>query len=170
MAAATEQAMEPGESSYSNERRRFPVAFVAGLIVVAILFGGFVLLTRNMRTSKQTAVKLPFGPAEQTYAERIHFKDIQLAHATNFLNQDFTYVGGTISNDGVQTIGALEATIEFRDNLNQVILRETEILIVAGAEPLQAGQRRDFQVTLEHLSTAWNQQYPSIRPTGLILE
>ena len=71
-------------------------------------------------------------------------------------------------NKLVSTVKA--ATIEFRDNLNQVILRETEILIVAGAEPLQAGQRRDFQVTLEHLSTAWNQQYPSIRPTGLILE
>jgi hypothetical protein len=65
---------------------------------------------------------------------------------------------------------ALEVTIEFRDALNQVILRETETLIASGAEPLQAGQRRDFQVTLEHLATGWNQQYPSIRPTGLILE
>jgi hypothetical protein len=162
--------MEPGESSYSDERRRFPAAFVAGLIVVAILFGGFALLTRNMRTSKRTAVKLPFGPAEQARAERIHFTNIQLAHATNFLNQDFTYVGGTIENDGVQTIRALEVTIEFRDKLNQVILHEPEILIAPGAEPLQAGQRRDFQVTLEHLSTSWNQQYPSIRTTGLILE
>jgi hypothetical protein len=162
--------MEPGESTYSDERRRFPVAFVAGFIIVAILFGGFVLLTRNMRAPKQTTVKLPFGPAEQAYAGRIHFTNIQLAHATNFLNQDFTYVAGTISNDGVQGMRALEVTIEFRDALNQVILRETETLIASGAEPLQAGQRRDFQVTLEHLATGWNQQYPSIRPTGLILE
>jgi hypothetical protein len=162
--------MEPGESSYSDERRRFPIAFVAGLIVVAILFGAFALLTRHTRTAKQAAVKLPFGPTEQAYAERIHYANIQLAHANNFLNQDFTYVGGNIQNDGVQSIRGLEVTIEFRDNLNQVILHESEILIMPGSDPLQAGQYRDFQVTLEHLSTNWNQQYPLIRTTGLILE
>ena len=44
--------MEPGESSYSAERRRFPVAFLAGAIVVALLFGGFYLLTRIRRLAR----------------------------------------------------------------------------------------------------------------------
>jgi hypothetical protein len=39
------------------------------------------------------------------------------------------------------------------------------------AQPLKGGQQRDFQVTLERgLPAEWNQQYPSIRVTGLIVE
>ncbi|MFZ3381431.1 MAG: hypothetical protein WA193_17475, partial [Candidatus Acidiferrales bacterium] len=60
--------MEPGESSYSAERRRFPLAFLLGILIVSILFGGFVLMTRHMRgPAEAAAVKLPFGPAEQSY-------------------------------------------------------------------------------------------------------
>ncbi|MGA7914313.1 MAG: DUF2393 family protein [Candidatus Acidiferrales bacterium] len=163
--------MEPGESSYSEERRRFPVAFLLGILVVGIVFGSFVLLTRHMRSPAQAAaVKLPFGPAEQAYAARIHFTDIQMAHATNFLKQDFTYVAGTITNDGVQTIAAMQVAVEFHDDLNQVILRETEMLIPPHADALPAGQRRDFQITLEHIPAEWNHQYPSINVTGLILQ
>lgn len=163
--------MEPGESSYSRERRRFPLAFALGILVVAIIFGGFVLLTRHMRSPAQaSAVKLPFGPAEQAYAERIHFTGLQMARATNFLKQEFTYVAGTISNDGVQNIGAMQVAVEFHDDLNQVILRETEVLIAPHSDPLPAGQRRDFQITLEHIPAEWNHQYPSLNVTGLILQ
>jgi hypothetical protein len=163
--------MEPGESSYSEERRRFPLAFVLGILVVAVIFGSFVLLTRHMRSPAQTAaLKLPFGPAEQAYAERIHFTNIQMARATNFLKQEFTYIAGTIQNDGVQNIGGLQVAVEFRDDLNQVILRETEGLIVPNSDPLPAGQRRDFQITLEHIPAEWNHQYPSMKVTGLILQ
>ena len=163
--------MEPGESSYSAERRRFPVAFLLGFLVVAIIFGSFVVLTRHMRSPAQaSAVKLPFGPAEEAYAERIHFTGIQLARATNFLKQEFTYVAGTIENDGVQNIAAMQVAVEFHDDLNQVILRETEVLIAPKSDPLPAGQSRDFQITLEHIPAEWNHQYPSINVTGLILQ
>ena len=64
--------MEPGESSYSAERRRFPVAFLAGAIVMALLFGGFYLLTRILGShGPSVAVKLPFGAAEQAYADQL---------------------------------------------------------------------------------------------------
>ncbi|MFZ0582280.1 MAG: hypothetical protein WAN72_19685 [Candidatus Acidiferrales bacterium] len=163
--------MEPGESSYSKERRRFPLAFALGILVVAIIFGSFVLLTRHMRSPAQaSALKLPFDPAEQAYAERIHFTGIQLARATNFLKQEFTYVAGTMQNDGVQNIAAMQVAVEFHDDLNQVILRETEVLIAPHSDPLPAGQRRDFQITLEHIPAEWNHQYPSINVTGLILQ
>jgi hypothetical protein len=163
--------MEPGESSYSAERKRFPLAFLLGILVVGILFGGFALLTRHLRAPAQAAaVKLPFGPAEQAYAARIHFTDLQMARATNFLKQEFTYVAGTISNDGVQTIGAMQVAVEFHDDLNQVILRDTETLIPPKGDALPAGQRRDFQITLEHIPAEWNHQYPSINVTGLILQ
>jgi hypothetical protein len=128
------------------------------------------LLTRITRTRAvaQTA-QLPFGPAEQTYAEHIHFRDVQMAQATNFLKQEFTYVTGVISNDGVRTVRSLQVTLEFHDPFNQVVLREPE-LVVDPKAPLTGGQRAPFQITLEHVPAEWNQQYPAIRVTGLVIE
>jgi len=162
--------MEPGESSYREDRSRLPVAFAAGTAIVLILFGGLFLLTRVMQSHSPTAVKLPFGVEEQAYAQRIHFLDIQLAHATNFLNQDFTYVAGSISNDGVRAVRALEVTVEFHDTFNQVILRESQQVIGPDTGPIAAGQRHAFQMTLEHLPATWNHGNPALRVTGLILE
>jgi hypothetical protein len=164
--------MEPAETANRQERSSFPAAFVIGLVVVALLFGGLVLLTRLTKPAggPQAAQHFPFSAAEQAYSEHIHFKNIQMAQATNFLNQEFTYVAGTISNDGAQTLRGLEVVLEFRDPFNQVILRENQLLIGKGAPPLDGGARRDFQVTLEHVPAEWNQQYPSFRVVGLLLE
>src|SRR5579871_5588117 len=138
--------MEPGESSYQKERSQFPIAFGIGIIIVAILVGIVVTVVMHTRTKPVAEIKLPFGAAEQAYSERIHFDGIQLAHATNFLNQDFTYVAGIIANMGTQDIKSLQVEIEFRNGMNQVILHETEMLISPDADPLPAGQSRAFQV------------------------
>jgi hypothetical protein len=163
--------MEPGESSYREERSRLPIAFGAGLVIVLILFGGLFFITRKMHSNGPTAeVKLPFGAAEQGYADRIHFTDMHMAKATNFLNQEFTYVAGTMSNDGVRDIKAMDVSIEFRDPFKQVILKDSEHLIGRDTAALTAGQKGTFQVSVEHLPAEWNHEYPTIRVTGLVLE
>src|ERR1700730_2637751 len=166
-----QEAMEPGETPYREERRRLPMAFLAGAVIVILIFGAFLLLTQVMRSHDSPAVvKFPFGPAEQAYVPHIQFLDIQLAHATNFLNQDFTYVAGTVFNDGPHRVRGLEVTVEFHDPFQQVILRDSNQLIGSQDASLGAGQRRDFQVQMEHLPAQWDKQYPSIRVTGLALE
>jgi len=163
--------MEPEQQSERAEGNRFPVAFLAGVIVVFFVVAGVVLLSRSSHPGRSAAAEmLPFGPTERGYSEHIHFKNIQMARATNFLNQEFTYVAGTISNDGTQTIRQLEVTMEFHDPFNQVVLRETKRLIGENARPLTGGNMRDFQISLDHVPAEWDQQYPSIRVTGLILE
>jgi hypothetical protein len=163
--------MEPGNTPYREERSRMPIIFAAGAVVVMIGFGVLLLASRMAQRQGQAAApKLPFGTAEQTYAERIHFLNPRMARANNFLNQEFTYVAGTISNDGTHTIRALEVTLEFRDPMNQVVLREARQLAGSDTKPIEAGQRSDFQVTLDHVPDTWSQQYPSLRVTGLILE
>lgn len=147
------------------------MAFAAGALVVLLLFGGLLLLTRTMRLNAPPAAeKFPFGAPEQAYAEHIHFTNIEMSRAANFLNQEFTYVTGRVSNDGARTLRGLAVTLEFHDPFNQVILRETQSLVDSKTRPLDGGQRRDFQITLEHVPAEWNQQYPTIRVTGLILE
>ena len=162
--------MSPEGIPQREQRSQFPIAFGAGAVVVLLLLGGVILLSRGSHhNGAGAAAKLPFGPTEQAYAEHIHFKDIQMAKANNFLNQEFTYIAGTLWNDGARTIRAIDVTLEFHDPFNQVILRETEPLVGPKDAALPGGQRRDFQITLEHVPVEWNQQYPSIRVTGLTL-
>ena len=124
-----------------KERQAFPVAFAAGAVIVLILAGGAVLLSRTIRTNTPAQVSLPFGAGESAYAPKIQFQDIQLARSTNMLNQEFTYVGGTLSNGGDRTVAGLEATFEFHDQFNQVVLRETRQLIVPAAPASGCGRR-----------------------------
>lgn len=162
---------EPEGQAPISEKSRFPVIFAVGAVVVALLAAGLWLLSRSMRPSDPAAAaKLPFGAEEQAYAERIHFQDVEMSRATNFLNQEFTYVTGTISNDGARILTGLEITLEFHDPFNQVISREKHRAIGPGARPLPGGGQRAFQVTLEHIPSEWNQQYPSIRVTGLVFQ
>ncbi len=122
--------MSPEEIPQREQRSQFPIAFAAGAVIVLLLLGGVILLSRGSHPNGAgAAAKLPFGPTEQAYAEHIHFKDIQMAKANNFLNQEFTYIAGTLWNDGARTIRALDVTLEFHDPFNQVILRENESLI-----------------------------------------
>jgi hypothetical protein len=163
--------METEVSAPREDRSRLPVAFAAGAGVVLLLLGGLLLVTRTMKFHQPAAnARMPFASAEQAYSGHIHFMNIQLAKASNMLNQEFTYVSGVISNDGGRTIRGLEVTLEFRDPFDQVVLRETQRLIGARAAPLGGGARRDFQITLEHVPAEWDQQYPAIHVTGLVLE
>ena len=85
----------------SEERSRLPVAFIVGLVIVAILVGGAVLLSRYSSPAGPEAVKpLPMGPSEQAYAPQIHFLEPKMSRAANFLNQEVTFVFGTIENGG----------------------------------------------------------------------
>jgi hypothetical protein len=163
------------ESGSADRERRsgLAVAFAAGIVVVLILGAGLVLVTRITQSHGRGAgaQKLPFGSAEQAYASQIHFEGGPMSQATNLLNQEFTYVAGTVTNNGPRELHALEVAFEFHDPFNQVILRDTQKLIDSKDEPLTVGHSRDFQITLgEHIPSEWNQQYPSIRVIGLVLE
>jgi hypothetical protein len=164
--------MEPGEAEKREEGRQFPAAFVAGAVVILVVAGVIVALTHFIAPPRQAAdVKLPFAAAEQAYAAQIHFPSMRLSHSDNLLNQEFTYVAGIISNDGPRAVDAVEVSVEFHDPFHQVILRETGRPIRRSDQPLRVGEQREFQVTIEQgLPSSWDQQYPSIIVSGLVLE
>jgi len=164
--------MDPEPGRGSEERSGFPEAFVAGLGIVFIVGACVVLLTRHSRTQQvaAAAAKLPFGPAEQAYASNIQISDVKMARAMNLLKQEFTYVGGTVTNNGARSVAGLVVAIEFRDPFNQVVLRDTQQLIGARNATLAPGQHRDFEVAVEHVPAQWNQQPPTFRVTGLLFQ
>jgi hypothetical protein len=163
--------MEPGNVSDQEKGRQFAVAFACGVIVVLLLLAAIIGLSRLGRSRvPNEGESLPFGTAEQAYAEHIHFGNLQLSRATNLLNDQFTYVSGIVSNDGASALRGLDVTVEFRDPFNQVVLREFRPLIGPTDGLLGGGERRSFQISFEHVPSEWNQQYPSIRIRGLALE
>jgi hypothetical protein len=153
------------------ERVRFGVTLLTGAGIVLVLASIAVLLVQHSHRSAANAVQhLPFGPEEQTYAPRIHILDLRMARASNFLDQEITYVAGTLANDGVSTIRDAELTVEFHDSSGHVVLRESRNVVGSRGSAITGGQRRDFQFSLESVPNTWNQQYPAVRITGLALE
>jgi hypothetical protein len=164
--------VEPEERIEHQERSRFPAAFVAGLVVIAIIAGIIVLFTHFIKTPQQAVdAPLPFGAAEQAYAPQIHFQDLRLSQSNNLLNQQFTYVAGIVSNDGPRPVGAIEVLVEFHDQFKQVILKDTLRPIRRSDAPLKVAEQREFNLAIDQgLPSTWDQQNPSIRITGLVLQ
>jgi hypothetical protein len=152
----------------TEERSRLPVAFLVGIVVVALLVGAAVLFSRYSTPAGSEVDKpLPVGPVEQAYASRIHFLEPKMSRAANFLNQEVTYVFCTVENGGDRKIQQIEITIEFHDPFNQVILRDKQRLFLPAAPPFLPGQQRDVQIPYEHIPAQWNNVFPSIIVTGL---
>jgi hypothetical protein len=152
----------------TEERSRLPVAFLVGIVIVALLVGAAVLYSRYATPAVSEDDKpLPAGPPEQAYASRIHFLEPKMSRAANFLNQEVTYVFCTVENGGDRKIHQIEITLEFHDPFNQVILRDKQRLFLPTASPFLPGQQRDVQIPYEHIPPQWNMVFPSITVSGL---
>ncbi|MGB2624557.1 MAG: FxLYD domain-containing protein [Candidatus Acidiferrum sp.] len=111
---------------------------------------------------------LPFGPAEQGYAPKLQIEGLALSRAENFLNQEITTLAGRLINTGDLQVSNVELTVEFSDELGQVVLRESRAVLAPNAPPLAPGERRDFEFSFEHIPTSWNIQQPVVRVSGLL--
>ena len=155
----------------TTERSRLPVAFIAGLVIVTLLIGVAVLISKYSTPSEGIDTKpLAMGPTEQAYAQQVHFLEPKMSRAANFLNQEVTFVFGTLDNTGKRRIKQIEITLEFHDPFGEVVLRDKQRLLSKYDAPIGAGQQHDFQIPYEHVSAQWNNGYPTIKVTGLDLD
>jgi hypothetical protein len=112
--------------------------------------------------------RLPFGSAEQAYAPKLQIESLPLSRAENFLNQEVTTVPGRITNGGNLPLANVEITVEFSDELGQVVLRESRAVFAPPTPPFAPGERRDFEVSFEHIPSSWNIQQPLVRVSGIL--
>lgn len=155
----------------TEERKEFPLAFLAGVVVMLLMLGGIYLMTRESRPAGPVVEEhLPMDDAARAYAERIRFTELSVGRATNFLNQEVTFLFGTVTNDGTKTVRGLEVELDFRDLLNQTTLRETRYVVGERIAPLAPGEKREFQLTFETVPAGWNQAVPGITIRGLVIE
>jgi Protein of unknown function (DUF2393) len=156
-----------------DSERRSPTVLLIGAVGMILIIALFYWASRYAPAPiKPLQIPLSMGPAEQEYVSHIEFEPQaqQVARATNFLNQEATFVFGTVKNNGSRSVRQIEVTLEFHDVFKQVVLRDKERLWSPDAIPLAPGHMRDFQITYEAMPAQWDQAYPTLRITGLNLQ
>jgi len=139
-----------------------------GAIVVAAAIGSYLwfVAPQSQRVARSQP-HLPFGAPEIAYAPKIQFENIALSRAENFAHQEITSLSAELVNQGDRPLKGVEITVEFSDEMSQIILRESRVLFMNSPSPVTAGGRRQFEVSFEHVPDSWNMQQPVARVTGL---
>jgi len=154
-----------------DTERKAPTVLLVGAVAMILLIGLVYFASRVTPTATVPADQpLPMGAPEQAYAPQIQFTDMKVGRATNFLNQEATFVFGTTANNGPRGIRQIEVTFEFHDVFQQVVLRDKQRLFSPTAAPLAPNQTRDFQLTYDSMPAQWNQAPPTVKITGLQLQ
>jgi hypothetical protein len=140
----------------------------AAFLLVAVVFY-FWSGHASGPASPPAPARLPFGATEQAYAAKIEIESISLSRSENFLHQEVTALTGNVVNQGERSLTGLELTVEFFDELHQVVLRESRQVLTGPLPLLASGERRSFEISFEHIPSSWNMQQPSVRVSGLQL-
>lgn len=90
-----------------------------------------------------------------------------MSRAENFANQEIISLTAEMANLGDRSLKAVEVTVEFSDEMPQVVLREPRILFGSPSTSLPAGGRREFEVSFEHVPSSWNMQQPVVKVIGM---
>jgi len=164
------------ETPFQNDSTKTPQPvggnrkpLLASFLVILAGVSSYFLLFRSPNPRPQNSPRLSFGPQEQVYAPSVHLGNFKMQEATNFLNQDVKILQGDILNAGNTTILAIDATIEYRDGLDQIALRETRPLLPPSPEGLKPGQVAQFELSFDRVPNSWNYQMPKVTVSGLKL-
>jgi hypothetical protein len=158
---------EPQQSSRDQERRFPNLILTTAIAIAAAVAAYFWYGAPKSRPVSRGQAHLPFGVAEQTYGPKIQIDNIALSRAENFAHQEITSLTAELVNNGDRSLKAVEVTVEFSDEMAQVVLREPRILLGGSSLPLPAGARREFEVSFEHVPSSWNMQQPVVKVTGM---
>jgi hypothetical protein len=115
------------------------------------------------------------------YAPMLVVEQAQLSQADNFVGSTITYIDLTVHNNGDRTVVGGTVQAVFRDSLGEAVQTETLPLralvphALGGQDeagdlalaPLAPGQTRVLRLTVEHISSQWNQAQPELEFRGL---
>ena len=152
----------------SESRSWAPMA--AGGVFVLLLVAGVVLLTRG---GKSTG-----NPADPNLA-RLQVSNLHMATAQNFAGGSVTYIEGKLTNGTDRKVTGASVQVIFKNSLGEIAQKDTLPVTVLlpnvpyvdygliDRAPLAAGQSRDFRLTLEHVTTDWDGQVPTVKVVSI---
>lgn len=151
-----------------QDSRRFSlILFALALALLGSLAIYFWPGAEHAPASRTSQPHLPFGPAEQAYVRQIQIENPSLSRAENFLHQEVTTLSSDLLNSGNRSLADVQMTVEFYDELQQVVLRETRAVFDPRLSPLPPGGRRQFEISFDHVPSSWNMQLPAVKVTGI---
>jgi len=160
--------IQPNSNPTTERQESSLRPIVVGIVVVGIVVGILALLLRTEQ--KKPAVPPP-------YAANLKFSDLKASAAQNFVGATVSYLDGSISNTGNQTVIHAVVQVTFKDELGQTAQREElpiHVLRTGGpydeavdltVSPLAPGESKPFRLTFENISAQWNHAYPELQIT-----
>ena len=154
----------------ADERETNWRAIGIGVAIVVAIIGILLLVSRTQQ-------KASSGPP--AYAANIKISDLKMSAAENFVGATVSYIDGTVTNAGTQTVTHVVAEVTFRDSMAQLAQRESvrlRVLQTSGpypdavdlsVSPLAPGQSKPFRLTFESISMQWNHAYPDMQITDV---
>jgi hypothetical protein len=139
------------------------IAFIVLLAIAVSLWTAFKAPEIKPAPAVEIHVPAVMTPEEEAYAASIHFENIALSRAENFIHQEVTILNADAINDGARPLERLIVTVEFFDSMNQIVLRESRGVLGNAPAPLGPGQRRSFELSFDRVPGSWNMQQPTLR-------
>jgi hypothetical protein len=142
----------------------------AGGVFVLLLIVGVVLLTRG---GKSTG-----NPADPNLA-KLQVSNLHMSTAQNFAGGSVTYIEGKLTNGADRKVTGASVQVIFKNSLGEITQKDTLPVTVLlpnvpyvdygliDRAPLAAGQTRDFRLTLEHVTTDWDGQVPTVKVVSI---
>jgi len=159
---------QPNPTTQTEESNLRPV--LIGVFLVAVVVTILALFFRSQQ-------KPPAPPPP--YAANLKFSDLKASAAQNFVGATVSYLDGTVTNTGDQTVIHAVVQVTFKDDMGQTAQREEtplRVLRTAGPydeavdlnlSPLAPGQSKPFRLTFESISLQWNHAYPDMQITDV---
>jgi hypothetical protein len=163
---STSFPIPPSQDDQSTSKARRLVLLAVSIVVLLLAFFVWRASTERAQPAA-TGSQDALGPEEHAYTSSVGVDHVEISRAENFLHQEVTTISGEITNGGDRSLASVELTIVFYDDLNQIAQRETRSLFGAPGPPIPPGDHREFEVSFEHISSAWNMRQPVIKVTKL---
>jgi hypothetical protein len=159
---------QPSPTAKAEESSLRPV--LIGVFIVAVVVTVLVLILRAQQ-------KPPAQPPP--YAANLKFSELKASAAQNFVGATVSYLDGSVTNAGDQTVIHAIVRVTFKDDMGQMAQREElplRVLRTGGPydeavdlnlSPLAPGQSKPFRLTFESISAQWNHAYPEMQITDV---
>jgi hypothetical protein len=154
-----------------QEGKRSWVPMAAGGAFVLVLLVGLVMLTRGGKPANS-------NPGDPNLA-KLQISELHMATAQNFAGGSVTYIEGRIANGADRKVTSASVQVIFKNSLGEIAQKDTLPVTVLlpnvpyvdygpiDRAPLAPGQTRDFRLTLEHVTTDWDGQVPTVKVVSI---